>query len=331
MFKRKINVAFTFDFRMWMIAGVCLHSLCSNARGKCKYQIYCIVDAGVNSGMRQMLRDCIPSPHKIEFIEIKGDEIKHSDYWNRATSFQRSAMYRLLLPQVLPHLDKILYIDSDTIIAKDLCELDSIDIGDNLLGAVREFSIAETIRQKPELFTHIKQYGIDKLVASARYFNSGVLIMNLKEFRRQNITHRALHLFETGPGFWCCDQDTLNIICANKVTYIPFRFNRWGQLTGDYLFKFCHSHGLETKNAHSDVSDYTILHFVGTKPWTIEPPYAAHQEDVWWCYAARTPFYDRLKHLHRAVVEMEMQKRYQKAQAEATQKNKKTKKEEVNH
>lgn len=319
MFKRKINLAFTFDSYMWMIAGVCLYSLCANARGKCKYCIYCVVDGGVNAAMRQLISDCVPKPHKIKFIEIRGDEIKHSDYWNRATSFQRSAMYRLLLPQLLPHLDKIIYIDCDTIIAKDLCELDSIDIGDNLLGAVREFSIAETIKQKPELFTHIKQYGIDKLVASARYFNSGVLIMNLKEFRRQNITHRALHLFETGPGFWCCDQDTLNIICANKVTYIPFRFNRWGQLEGGYLYNFCFSHGLETKEVYSDVTDFTIMHYVGTKPWTIEPPYAAPQEDVWWSYAARTPFYDRLKHMHRAIVESKWKNRAAEQRAADTQ------------
>ncbi len=312
---RKINVAFTFDMRMWMIAGVCFTSLCANARGKCKYNIYCIVDSGVNSAMRQLLQDCIPYPHKIQFIEITGEEIKHSDYWDRATSFQRSAMYRLLLPQVLPNLNKILYIDCDTIIAKDLCELDDIDIGDNLLGAVREFSIAETIKQMPERFTHIKEYGIDKLIASARYFNSGVLIMNLKEFRRQNITHRALHLFETGPGFWCCDQDTLNIICAGKVTYISFRFNRWGQLNGDYLYKFCRSHGLEAKDAYKDCSDFTILHFVGTKPWTIEPPYVAPLEDVWWGYAARTPFYDRLKYMHQVVVSQEMQRRQEEAKS----------------
>ncbi|MBQ3039008.1 MAG: hypothetical protein IJD41_00425 [Alphaproteobacteria bacterium] len=301
--KRKIDVAFTFDATMWMIAGVSIYSLCKNSGKNCKYNIYCVVDTTINSAIRNLIADCVIPPHKIQFIDFNDSVIKHASYWTRPTSFPKSAMYRLFLPKLLPKKDKIIYIDTDTIIAKDLIELDKINIKNHLIAAVPDYSIMETIANKQELTKHFPKYGLDKMARAGRYINSGVLIMNLKKFRQNYITQRAMHIFEQGPGFWCCDQDTLNIVCANQILYLPFRFNRCGQAQWDEVLNFYMSHGNAPKQLIQDFFDFTILHFVGLKPWTVtEEQYCPH-EDIWWSYAAQTPFFERLQVFRKRITQ----------------------------
>lgn len=301
--KRKIDVAFAFDATLWMVAGVSIHSLCKNSGTKCKYNIYCVVDATVNSAMRNLIADCVTPPHKIQFIDFDNSVIKHESYWTRPTSFPRSAMYRLFLPQLLPNKNKIIYIDIDTIIVKDLIELDTIDITNYLIAAIPDYSIMDTLEKKQELTTYFPKYGLDKMARAGRYINSGVLIMNLKKFRQNYITQRAMHVFEQGPGFWCCDQDTLNIVCANQILYIPLRFNRRGQATWDKVLDFYMSHGNAPKQLIRDFFDFTILHFVGAKPWTVTEEQYCPLEDIWWSYAAQTPFFERLKIMRKRITE----------------------------
>lgn len=301
--KRKIDVAFTFDETMWMIAGVSILSLCKSAKNKCIYNIYCIVDDSVNNAAKNLISECVSKPHRIKFIHFDASVIKHKTYWTKPTSFAKAAMYRLFLPQLLPNKKKIIYLDTDTFFARDLIELDKIDIRKYLIAAVPDHKILDTMANRQELTQHFPKYGLDKLARAGRYINSGVLVMNLKEFRKQNITQRAMHVFEQGPGFWCCDQDTLNIVCANKILYLPLRFNRYGQAKWDEVLDFYLSHGPISKQLITDYNDFTILHFVGNKPWTVKEELYCPQENVWWAYASQTPFLYKLQIFRKMVTQ----------------------------
>jgi len=292
---RKINHAFCFDIGMWMQAGIAIDSLCRTAKGKCRYNIYCIVDDTVDGVKQELIRKEVekyPEKHNIEFINFNSP-VMHQTYF-KDSPFPPSAMLRLYLPYLLPKLDKVIYTDVDVLFIKNTIELDRIKIGDNYIGAVRDYainSVIETFQKHGQSdFDHYPEYGLDKMARELKYINSGVLIMNLKLWRREKHTEKLLKIFYDGPGFRFCDQDTLNIGCAGKIMYLPLRFNRITKLLGPQLEEISRRYGQDTEQLRKDFYDYTIMHFVAQKPWD----FGDHMTDVWWTYAKNTHFYDIL-------------------------------------
>ena len=145
-----------------------------------------------------------------------------------------AAYYRILAPRVLPaDIDKILYLDSDIIVRKSLNELWQCDLSDQALAAVED-----------------EGDGVQRAVgwwpAGTRYFNSGVLLINLEFWRQNSVSERAINFIRDNPEkvtYW--DQDALNAILVHRWIKLPTRWNF--QETG---------------------KDPAIVHFIGEeKPW----------------------------------------------------------------
>ena len=85
--------------------------------------------------------------------------------------------YRLIVPNAFPYIDKALYLDSDTLIRDDIATLYDTEIGDNILGAIKDGSV--------QIFDEFITY-VEKALKIKKecYFNAGVLIMNLAKMRK---------------------------------------------------------------------------------------------------------------------------------------------------
>lgn len=166
--------------------------------------------------------------------------------------------YRILLPQLLGSLDRVLYLDADTIVLQDLQPLWRTDLGDALLGAVpqhRQMLGGE----------HLQQHGISP---SDGYFNSGVLLMDLCRMRGSGFVSRIIEAGRQLRGAVSYpDQDAYNIACANRWHRLHPRWNAFASLflTGgvsDYI---------DDAPAYAEaVASPAILHFEGSifaKPW----------------------------------------------------------------
>lgn len=140
---------------------------------------------------------------------------------------------RLLLPEILPSIDKILYIDSDCFIRKNLEDLYNINIEDYLLAAVREFSILDLCTKwKPS------QYIRDFFVNN-NYFNAGILLLNLKKMRELNYIDVFYNFYKKMPSYMLfADQDILNYCCCNQVKFISpiYNYHITNTKTGNYGF-----------------------------------------------------------------------------------------------
>ena len=101
-----------------------------------------------------------------------------------------AAYYRLFIEKAFPQYDKAIYLDSDVVLLSDIAELYNIDIGDNLIGAVYEQNTDRDRR-----FTNYVEDIIG--IPHNTYFNSGVMVMNLKEFRRFGVQDRFLNMLTT--------------------------------------------------------------------------------------------------------------------------------------
>ncbi len=199
--------------------------------------------------------------------------------------------YRLLLPQLLPDYEKILYLDCDMIAESDISELFDTDVEGFLLAAVRDPDTAGLYNgfdPSRKRYTH----KIMKMKDPANYFQAGTILFNLDEFRKTYTTEEMLE-FAASQKWKLMDQDVLNCLCEDRVKYIDMSWN--------VMFDMLHyrKNGIiacapkEIKEEYKEARKQPkIIHFAGPQ----KPTFSRHCDfgDRFWHYAAMSPFYERL-------------------------------------
>lgn len=168
-----------------------------------------------------------------------------------------AAIYsRLLIPELLPTIDRALYVDADTAVVGDLLSL--WVSGLNGIAVAGVFDHAETRRTA---------------VDGQRCINSGVMLMNLEFWRECRITNLTLEYLARNPDLRWPDQTAINAVCAGRIRIIP---PEWNITLGDCSQRF----GADAVPR--------ILHWTGPfKPWLFSD---APLGDVYLQHRNHTPF-----------------------------------------
>lgn len=131
--------------------------------------------------------------------------------------FSREAWYRAFLPEVLPNISRVIYLDADTIVMGALEELWSIDLGNNIVGAVAN----PLYKFMDKTFIADLQLG-----SNSNYFNSGVLVLNLDRWRENAITQKLLDFVNLhGSAQAWPDQNALNAILNGRWLRLAPKWN----------------------------------------------------------------------------------------------------------
>ncbi len=123
----------------------------------------------------------------------------------------RAAYARLFLAECLPELNRVIWLDADTLVLAGLGPLWSMDMGDALIAAV-----ADEFIDPAEIVATASQMGA--------YVNSGVMVINLLRWRAEGVTQRC-RVMMSSPNLMCEDQSVLNSICAGRVKVLECRWN----------------------------------------------------------------------------------------------------------
>ena len=182
--------------------------------------------------------------------------------------FTIGAYYRFFIPYVLPpEIEKIIYLDGDIIVTLDIKDLWQIELGDKVLGVVTRH--AQLLK--------LPKPGSTIYYESPNYFNSGVLLMNVKAFREEenHLMDTIKYMVENNPKF-AMDQEILNQCFAEQTVHLPAKFNRlvkWDrrQKVVRTDGKICHyAHADSMKGLGLDMSDahnrLWMSYFIKT-PW----------------------------------------------------------------
>ena len=154
----------------------------------------------------------------IEFHKI--DENDFSVVKNQMSRFTIGTMFRCSLPELLPNLNRIIYLDADLFVNRDIKELWDVDICEYCLAGVADEGV--DIHNYPKILN--KYLGIKK----ESYFNAGVLYMNLKKLREfGNLKKLVVDFLVENPEVGLPDQDALNVIFHNKVLYLDGSWNQF--------------------------------------------------------------------------------------------------------
>ncbi len=154
----------------------------------------------------------------IEFHEI--DSVEFECIKDRTHGFTIGTMFRCMLPDLLPDLSKIVYLDADIFVNRDIKELWEFDISDYCLAAVVDegvinFHIPNILYKYPEIDRN-------------QYFNAGVLCMNLRKIKqRGNLKDLVVEFLVNNPEATYPDQDALNVLFHNNILYLDSSWNQF--------------------------------------------------------------------------------------------------------
>ncbi|MCD5579158.1 glycosyltransferase family 8 protein [Lactobacillus delbrueckii subsp. lactis] len=252
-------------------AAVSLHSLVKHADPKRDYTVT-FLRQGLSRDHEKALAAYNRDNVHIKFYEMSDELLKpiqdRKENYFRG-DFAMSIFYRLFIPDLFPEYDKVVYIDSDTVLNDDIAKLYDHDLGNNLLGACTDTSI--------QFVEKILRYIKEVLALDPKeYINSGMLVMNAKAFREENFVDKFFSLL--GRYHFDCiapDQDYLNEICSGRIKYLD---GRWDAMPNE------NTAALENPG---------LIHYnLFSKPWRFS---GIQYEDYFWTNAEETIFADELK------------------------------------
>ena len=159
------------------------------------------------------------------------------------------AWFRCLLADLLPSIDKVLYLDCDTIVRSSLSDMFKVDLEDNLVGVIEDVSRSKTNASRIALEDNF-------------YFNSGVMLINTKAWRKVDFFNHLKNIVMT-DGKIGNDQDALNKACDNKKCRLSPKYDYmhvwWRKNQHEYDEKYA-------KEFEKAENNPIIVHFTGVKP-----------------------------------------------------------------
>ncbi|SEJ17150.1 Lipopolysaccharide biosynthesis protein, LPS:glycosyltransferase [Lachnospiraceae bacterium A10] len=155
---------------------------------------------------------------------IQFHEVNPELFEVRNKSMQRytiGSLFRLIMPRVLKNLDKLIYLDADLLFFRDIKDLWDIDISGYSLAAVKDVFF-DKVRQP--------KFVKEGIVSKDRYFNSGVLLMNLDNIRKRgDLLDLSIEFLENNPDSDLPDQDALNYYFNNTTLLLDKNWNVFSQ------------------------------------------------------------------------------------------------------
>lgn len=264
-----INIAFSCNNQWADKLAVTMVSTLIHASKDDFYKFF-ILDGGITEeNKKKFAKIKSKTNFKIEYIPVNKELFSNAPLSHH---FTIETYYRLKLPSLID-VDKLLYLDVDTLVKKDLKELYNIDINNYYAGAViDESSYSQNIHK----------------LSVKRYFNAGMLLLNLKKIREDKLEDKFFEFIDKHSDLISyVDQCVLNAVFNENVKFLDRRFN------------FQHHSALDNINEkyQQQKKEVIVLHYVAQKkPWNLEKSPSLIFEYI--CYAIKTPYkWNFMKHL----------------------------------
>lgn len=261
----QINIGLCFNDSYSQHAGTLMASILENSSNEDSYKFFIISEYISNQNIRKIEKLKSIKDFEYEIMTVNADMFKNIGFYKKINI---SAFYRFFL-FTIKSVDKILYLDSDTIVRHDIRELFETDIEDYYIAGVEDIVGKQLVN-------------IYKLSPTTTYINSGVMLLNLKFLREINIGEEVMNL---PPDFTINnfgDQDIINYMIQDKVLPLDLKWNVC------YPYKTTYS---DENYYHQVAKDPAIFHYItDTKPW-LPNKYPMYKKD-YFKYLSMTPWFN---------------------------------------
>ncbi|PSU32580.1 glycosyltransferase family 8 protein [Photobacterium phosphoreum] len=246
--KKKVYIALAADNNYSGYAAVVIMSAIKSLNKNWNLDIT-IFDGGIEYENKARIKSiCVENSCILRFYDVSCDigyeELPTMEHWSKAM------YYRLSVGDAIPiSAPRVIYLDCDVLVTKSLHYLFEMDLEGKLLGAV----------ENPDS-SRLCELGIKK---SKKYFNSGVLLIDMLAWRKNKLKNRALEIcYDYREKLISPDQDILNILYDGKVKFLSFNWNMQVSMFRNKKYW----HALENFDG--------IIHFTtNVKPWHVDDPH----------------------------------------------------------
>lgn len=197
--------------------------------------------------------------HLIDDEKVSGLNLKWSKY----------AWYRLFVTDYIAQsIDRILYLDCDTIVNANITGLFKLSLKDKMLAAVPDIMDVD-----PHTFERLRY------TPQKGYFCSGILMINCDYFRQKNLSKKIPEFARRHSNILKFpDQDALNIFAKDAKIVLPLKY---GVLSWFNAESFIKKYPLQVIDS---LENPLIIHYAGCAPWIIEHDSHIHSP-IYWKYA----------------------------------------------
>ncbi|NDJ26630.1 hypothetical protein DMB95_01475 [Campylobacter sp. MIT 12-8780] len=275
--RREVHIVYMCDKKQSSIkkCAVSMLSVLENKDEKDFIHFYFIIDEGFKETDTACL-DFLNTKHStLTFLKVDSSDFELYRSTTQRKNMPINAYYRLAIPWLLPHLDRVIYLDYDSVVLDSLWELYNLDISQYYLGVVDDawkyFRYKEMMHIQPE----------------SRHYNSGMLLFNAKKWRDEKIDERLKEFSLLHKDvFVLADQFLINAVLNKNIRFIHFKYNL--QLSRIEIGERVEFDDLnELKIAKENP---VIIHFNLGKAWQLNAclnPFFFK----WWECARKLPFY----------------------------------------
>lgn len=272
--------------------SVALESLLENTDHERHYDIVILTRDIFPASMLTLKRQVEPYGVGIGFLDV--DEAIGKRQLPHYGHFRPETYFRLLAPWLLPEVKKAIYLDSDLVVLADVAELFDTDIEGELLAATRD---ADTVGQIAGYDEGVGPYLANDLGLTDpyQYFQAGVLLMNLAEFRKRTTPAQLLAIATQRTWRWL-DQDVLNKLCDGRYVRVDMAWNclyDWKGRRRNHIIAQAPKNFVEEYEAAR--RHIKIIHYAGPddRPWLYPD---ADLAEYFWNYARRSPYLGTLRY-----------------------------------
>lgn len=266
--KKIVPIFYACDDAFMKFTIISIRSMLENASPDRFYRFH-ILFTDVSERSRRVAKELERENAEIIFEDVTSyltaieKKLPLRDYYSKTT------YYRLFIADMFPQYDKAIYIDSDTVVLGDISELYDTDLKDNYVGAVTE-----------RVMTDVDVYGryVEQVLGIDRYayFNAGLLLLNCKQFRKNDLLKKFGDLLSVYNFVVTQDEDYLNLMCKDRVLHLDRKWNT------EILPQF-----------EIDPAKVAIFHYIMvSKPWHYPD---CRFGEYFWKYAEKTEFYQELR------------------------------------
>ena len=272
-------------------ASVMIQSIKENADKDRNYDI--VVVGNLFDSIKKPLEGMVEKNIAIRVVDIN-PLLDNIDLFILSTKhhFTVETYYRFFIPQLFHQYEKVLYLDVDMVVFRDVAELFDTDMGDNWWAVTRERCIdilgfiPDTWVEK-ELFPYLKK--TLKMDSVFDYFQGGVMIWNVRQCIKDRVHEQLIDRLSEIKTPKVMDQCVMSSLANGR--HLHWLHGKWNATWCIFLW----TEGSETtayKEVMHHLDDPYIIHFNSyIKPWD-EPN--RPNANKFWPYARKTPFYETI-------------------------------------
>lgn len=243
-----VDLALGFDARYLPGAAVAIASVAAHARPESCLRFHLFTE-GVRPESVDFLRTTLRRIHPNgEIVQHACGEtlLKGLPYW----AGSRIAAARIFYARLLPDVDWCLHLDCDILYLGSV-EAHFAERDESVYACVTtEQGEPTNAEERDWILRHVQRNGRALEIPRERYFNSGVMLLNLKKMRQDNVPEALAQFFRDHPDVPSPDQDALNVVFGGHVKMLPACYNQ-SQLT----------------LTDAKLRDRPVIHYVTGIPW----------------------------------------------------------------